>query len=273
VRPALPDGVVARAEEPLAAHTALRTGGACAWWVVVHRIGALGETLSALSAAGLKVQVLGAGTRSVSGDGRLDQAVIRLGTGFATIERGATWTVGAALPCPALAWAAAGAGRSGVEALARTPGSLGAALRLDDGPWWSHVTEVAVFSRGHVKWTDPSAARSSKMVVGARFSLIPEPPAVVAARTRAALHEARALPSWYDPLKRGSPGAELRRVDAPGVRLRGVLIPESAPEMVVNVGRGPATDLRLLHRSAVERVKTLRGVELKSAIRWTGRRS
>lgn len=271
MRPALPDGVVALEGERLSAHTALRTGGACAWWVVVHRIGALGETLSALSDAGLKVTLVGAGTRTVFRDGATDRAMLRLGTGFAAIERGATWTVGAAVPCPALAWAAAVAGRSGVEDLARAPGSLGAALLLDEGPWHSHVSEVAVLSRGRVKWVDRDAARKAKVVVGARFSLIPDAEAAVRARTRAALLDARALPSWYAAPKRGSAGAELRRVDVPGVRLRGVLIPEAAPEMVVNVGRGPARDLKMLHKSALERVKALRGVELKSAVRWTGR--
>jgi len=128
-----------------------------------------------------------------------------------------------------------------------------------------------VLSRGRVRWVDGDAARKAKFVVGARFSLLPEAPEVVVGRTRAALVDARALPSWYDPPKRGTARGELERVQVPGVRLRGVLIPQAAPEMVVNVGRGPARDLNLLHRSALERVKALRGVELKSAVRWTGR--
>lgn len=273
LRFALPSGVVARQAEPLARHTALRTGGPCAWFLVVHRVDALGETLAALKAHELSWSVLGAGTRKVYRDGQQRGAVIRVGTELSRIEHegGEVWTVGAGVPCAALAWAAARAGRTGMEALARVPGSFGAALALDEGAWREAIAEVAVLSRGSLKWSDPARARKAKLVLGARLELRREAVDRVQQRTLAMLSGATALPSWYLPPKKGRAEDELRRVKADGVRLRGVLIPKSAPEMVVNVGRGPASDLKLLHNSALQRVKQLRGVELTSAVSWVGR--
>jgi len=272
LRAALPSGVVAHQAEPLARHTPLRTGGPCAWFLVVHRVDALGPTLDALKEHGLSWSILGAGTRRVFRDGESGGAVIRLGTELQRLQtEGASWTVGAGVPCAALAWAAAEAGRPGLEALARMPGSLGGALANDDGEWREHIAEVAEFRRGRVKWREPAKALGSKLILGARLSLAHQEPQAVVRRTADALRGATALPTWYEPPKRGTAESELRRVQMAGVRLRGVMIPEAAPEMVVNVGGGPAADLKLLHRSALKRVKQLRGVELSSSVTWTGR--
>ena len=54
------------------------------------------------------------------------------------------------------------------------------------------------------------------------------------------------------------------------MRLRQVAIPELAPELLVNLGEGTAADLSLLHRSAIERVSRVHGIELVSRIKWTG---
>lgn len=267
-----PSGVTARHAEPLARHTAWRTGGPCPWFVVVHQVGALGGALDTLKEAGIRWTVLGHGTRQVWRDGAFDRAILQLGAGLSGIERdGGTWTVGAGAPCAAFAWTAASQGERGAEALARVPGSIGAAVALDEGPWREHLAEVGLGNRGGVQWVAPEKARGKKLIVAARFTLAPDEVKDVQARTRKALRGARALPGWYAPPKRGTAHDELVRVQAAGVRLRGVLIPEEAPEMVVNVGRGPATDLKLLHKSALERVKKLRGVTLESTVKWTGR--
>ncbi|MFK7927211.1 MAG: hypothetical protein AB8H79_03430 [Myxococcota bacterium] len=263
-----------RANDSLCRHTALRTGGRCTAFAVVHHADALGPYLGQLKAASQKWALLGAGTRDVARDGEVHKVVVRLGTGFCRMSvDGAQVEVGAALPCPALAWGAAAQGLAGIDDLVRSPGSLGAALSLDEGPWRERVTEIALWRRGGVRWVPPAEALGHKLILGARLTLEPSSIEQATQALTAALTGARALPSWYLPLKRGSVEVELRRVDAAGVRLRGVLIPASSPEMVVNVGLGPARDLKMLHRSALKRVHQLRGVELTSAVRWSGRAS
>jgi UDP-N-acetylmuramate dehydrogenase len=265
-------GVTWRTDEPLRRHTALRTGGACPHFVVVHTLDALPTAMERLEAHPGTTLVLGAGTRGGFRDGSYDRAILRLGVGFTAMRRdGDIVEVGAATPCPAVAWAAAARGFEGFEALARVPGSLGAALLLDEGAWRDGVREVLLWSRGGARWRTPDKARGAKLILAARLSLAPADPARVQALTRAALAGARALPAWYKPLRRGTPGDELTRVGATGVRVRGASIPVEAPEMLVNGGGGSAADLVLLHRTAVERVARMRGVDLEPSFSFLGR--
>ncbi|HMV69981.1 MAG TPA: hypothetical protein PKA64_24285 [Myxococcota bacterium] len=82
--------------------------------------------------------------------------------------------------------------------------------------------------------------------------------------------------SWYLPGK-GSRFAELRRLlrrSALGdVRLRDVAVPSVCPELLVNLGDATAKDLALVHRSVVERVHQVTGLELGDRMRWVGRPS
>ena len=80
------DGLAVLVDEPLARHTALRTGGCCDAWVVVHREHALATVIADCNRAGWKWILLGAGTRTVVRDGPVAGVVLRLGTDFARIE-------------------------------------------------------------------------------------------------------------------------------------------------------------------------------------------
>lgn len=265
-------GLVWLSGEALSRHTALRTGGACEAFIIAHDEEALGVAMDRLKLVSGTPMILGAGTRTAFRDGPYDRCVLRLGHAFQRIGSDhTTVVVGAGLPCPALAWSAASRGLGGLEDLARTPGSVGAAIALDQGSFREHLVEIRIWSRGAPRWVEPERAARAKLILGARFTLSQADPDQIRTRTRAALRAARALPSWYERPKRGRAEIELVRVGIAGVRLRGAAIPEVAPEMVVNAGRGPASDLQLLHKSALERVAKLRGIELKSAFSFLGR--
>jgi len=267
---------VVRADEPLARHTARRTGGACDAFVVVHDPEALPDTLARIREQGWSVSVLGAGTRTVVRDGGIAGAVVRLGTGFAGLHRDDLhWEVGAAVPVGALVGATVAAGHGGLEGLAGTPGSLGAALALDDGPGdrWSAVLEgVRYLYRGRAREGTLEEARKPRqpLILGARFRLGLAGRDALRRRVGEALAGSRAW-SWYAPPRRGDVRAVLRRAELAGVRLREVALPEAAPEAMVNLGGGSAADLALLERSVTDRVARERGVNLKTAVRWAGR--
>lgn len=247
-----------REREPLAAHTALRTGGPTTL-MVAHTDDDLEEALGQCRERELRWTALGAGTRVVARDGGLAGAMIRLGTGFATLDAGdEVWEVGAALPVPALVVAATAVGRGGVAERLDTPGSLGASLVLDD--WGDLVSEVRVLWRGRPRWRPPEAARRTRLVLGARLRL-----PLSGGSLRPELLGARG--GWVSRDSRG----DLVRSGLAGVRLRGVCLAEPAPELLVNVGGGTAADAGLLLRSALERVRRLRGVSLTSQVRWLGR--
>jgi UDP-N-acetylmuramate dehydrogenase len=270
---ALPAGVVATRGARLARWTALRTGGPCPVLLHVHDPEALPATLAWIDAHDLRWRVVGAGTRTAWRDGGSDRAVIRLGVGFVGVEAdGELLRVGAGTPGATVAWAAAVLGLAGLEGLARVPGSLGGAVRAEDPALDGRVVHIRAWRRGQVRDTPPERALKARLVAGAVLRGTPDAPDAIRARTREALAGARALPSRWAPLARGTPAEELSRVGAPGVRLRGWQIPVQSPETLVNLGGGTAADLELLHTSTRERVKKLRGVTLASTLSWAGRR-
>ncbi len=271
------DGLVVLPEASLARHTAWRTGGTCDAFVWVHRADALVGVIQECRAVDWKWTLLGAGTRTVVRDGGITGVVLRLGTDFARVDRTdpELWEVGAAVPVPALVATATAAGRTGLEALATVPGSVGASLHLDTG--WEDVVELVHYlHRGSVRSAPLDEVQGrNRVVVGCSLRLAEAEPDAVARQVRKALTPGKGpLPSsWYEPPKRGRLRAVLGSVELPRVRLRSVAIAADAPEVLLNLGEGTAADLALLHRSAVERVKKSRGVELESRVRWIGARS
>ncbi len=225
--------------------------------------------------------IVGAGTRIVARDGGFSGAIIRLGTGFSQFShKEERWTAGAGVPIPALAMSAAWAGFSGLEELLPTPGSVGAALMLDPGPGGGFaeiVQSITYLHRGKERtsgFAEFKASGSKAVVLSAVFGLKPDRPEEVVRRSVARLASGgRAVPPscWLVPPKRAVLREILERAGLSDVRLREVVIPASAPEMLVNLGGGTAKDLALLHQSAIERTRRELGVELQSKISWIGR--
>jgi UDP-N-acetylmuramate dehydrogenase len=268
--------LVIRVQEPLSRHTAWRTGGCCEAFVVVNRRESLAAVIADCRAVDWKWTLVGAGTRSVFRDGDVAGAVIRLGFGFAGFEAvdDTLWRVGAATPMPAMLARCAQAGLAGLEDFGAIPGSVGASVALDPG-WEGVVESVEVLHRGQLQPSTLEEARGGKRVItGVTVRLSPDRPDAVRRRLEKATgapRQATPLPSsWYDAPKRGSLREVFKSVRLPMVRLRGVAIPEQAPELLVNLGGGTAADLALLHRSALERVKQTRGLDLESRVVWEG---
>jgi len=261
--------MIVRLDEPLARHTAIRTGGRCRAWVVVETVEELADVTADCRAHDWKWSLLGHGTRTVYRDADQPGAVIRLGTSFGTVT--SDWRVGASVAVPALVARAAALGAAGIEHFAATAGSFGASLALDEG-WDDVVSDVHALHRGKAVAMSLNDARKGKVILGATLTLREDRPESVRKRVDKALaatSRSRESP-WY-----AVPGKQsLREVFAsvllPRVRLREVAIPSTAPELLVNLGGGTAADLMLLHKSALERVKSTRGIELDSRVLWAG---
>jgi hypothetical protein len=204
-------------------------------------------------------------------------ALLRLGAGFGGVEvHDDLLVAGGAVPVPALLAIAAAAGLAPPEALARTPGSWGAALRLDEGAWNEQIVEVRYLGRGRVRVGGlPEARQKGALMLGAGLRL---PRVGVEAATQAL---ARAIAggkgrgptpfAWWAPPKRGGWRARFQRSGLGGVRLRSVLIPEEQPETFVNLGGGTAADVALLERTVQDRIQRDTGEEPTARVRWIGR--
>lgn len=259
--------------EPLARHTALRTGGPCGALVYVDDDGELATVVRDTRRAEWKLRVLGAGTRVVARDGGLpDTVVVRLAGSFERIEvrEDGAWDVGAGVLVPVLRAEAARRGLAGLQALAGVAGTVGASV-LSDPEWDPIVDVVYVLSRDVRREVPRAELKEHAVVLGARLHPgpagpdVPGPGGPPGARYR--------LAPGPRP-KRGarpeSVRAVLTSVTLPLVRLREIAVPASAPELLCNLGAGTAADVALLHRSAVERVEKVRGLELESTIDWWG---
>lgn len=253
-----PDGVTVRPGERLARHAPWRVGGPCDAWILVDRREALPEVFTACREAGWSRTVLGAGTRVVVRDGGLAGAVIRLGEGFVGVEEeGDTVRVGAATPvalvAKALQW----------PSKRFAPGTLGGSLVCDEG-WAPWVVSVRVVGRGaekEVAWADVGPL-ASVAIVEARLRRLDVPPPAL-----------RRSAAWMVAPEGEDAAVALREASLAGTRLRAILAPEAAPELLVNLGGGDARDLQLLQRSLVERVLAARGIQLVDRMQWMGRPS
>jgi UDP-N-acetylmuramate dehydrogenase len=268
------DGLVVRLAEPLAPHTAWRTGGTCDAYVVAFHEEAAVQAILQCRQAGWAWQMLGATTRTVFRDGPVPGMALRLGGELAHFHiDGTTLVAGAATPVPALVAAAEARGLAGLEAFATTAGSVGSAVLLDDA-WEDVVTSVRTIRRDKVAEDSLHAVRKRKnsVVLGVRILLTAEAPGPVQHRTEKLWRAQSPAPacSWFTAPRRGSVRDILHSASLPLVRLRLAAIPDAAPECMVNLGGGTAADLNLLFKSAQDRVKKVRGIDLARAVQWAG---
>jgi UDP-N-acetylenolpyruvoylglucosamine reductase len=274
--------VIVLPNEPLARHLPLRTGGACGAFVWVDDDEELATVLRDCRRADWKVRVLGAGTRVIARDGAHAGAVVRLAGSHERLEPvdDGFWEVGAGVLLPVLVTEAVRRGRTGLERFGTSPGTLGASLLHDEG-WDDVVDAIYVLSRDVRKTITKAELKEQSIVLGARLRLGADDPERIAARVAESW---RRREPWapgaryrHTPARRrGEPKAKgevrdiLSSVRLPMVRLREVAVPALAPELLCNLGAGTAADLQLLHRSAIERVEKVRGIELESLVEWIG---
>ena len=271
---AWPAGATVRPNERLARHVACRCGGPCDAFVVVDEREALPAVLAAIKEHRAVTRVLGAGTRTAFRSAGVTGVVLRLGRGFSNIvPEGSLWEVGAAVPVPALMSATIRAGATGVEGLGGVPGSMGAAVALDEGPWTERVVEVAYATASRLKRGTLDevrgrvAAGKPCVITSVTLRLDDAEEGTVRQRVDDAL--AAAPSPWFE----GSQVAGLvRRAGLAGVRVRAVSVPAAAPAVLVAAAPGQADDLELLTRSVIDRVRLRTGITMKARVRWEGRR-
>ncbi len=271
------DGVVVRRDEPLNRHTAWRCGGACDVWVVVHAPSALEDALSALRAAGIRLSILGAGTRTIVREGGVSGAVLRLGSGFCWIVAGDDGvSAGAAAPAAAVVGAAIARGLAGFEGLAGSPGTIASAVLHDDGKVSRSVAGVGVWSRGKEKELSVAELHAARdagrtpLIVSVRLVGDRRDPARVRAKADDALRKAAAS-QWFTLPNGADPVPLIVRAELSGARLRGAAIPAQSPAMLVALEADAGRDLELLSASAIERVVTVTGAELATRVGFLGR--
>lgn len=268
-------GGVVREDESLARHTALRVGGTCDRWVVVHDEDELLDAITDARAAGLSPSILGLGTRTVVREGGLAGAVMRLGGELARVRiDGTRVTVGAGAPLAVLVDACVRAGLGGLTRLADQPGSVGAAVALDTAPekgWAAFVRDVRWVSRGKVRSGELEKALKPKspLLVGLTLELPVADASVLEREVDKVWQRSRAA-CWFKPLSRGSMRNAIDRAGMAGVRVNHIVLPDCSPDMLVNLGGASSKELAFIERTVIDRVRRERGIDLVPRMLWAG---
>ena len=145
VRPALSRATVLTREEPLAAKTTLRVGGAARLFAEPATEEDLRTLLAEARKDGAAVYVLGRGSNILVPDEGVEGLIVTLShrswSGFETLPDGRV-RVGAGLRLKNLCGLAAAAGLGGFEFLEGIPGSVGGALRMNAGAMGGWIFDI-----------------------------------------------------------------------------------------------------------------------------------
>ncbi len=278
-------------EEPLAAKTTMRVGGAARVYAEPASIADLQTVLRECAGRGLKVFVLGRGSNVIVPDTGVNGVVITLvhpsWAAFEVRPEGRVWA-GAGLRLKNLCGLAAKEGLAGFEFLEGIPATVGGALRMNAGAmggWIFDVVEEVRFMQldGEVKVVAKSA-----MHVGYRHCT--------------ELQEAIALGALLKPVSRGDAAEIRRQMDAfaakrhesqprepsagcifknppgdsagrlidqcglKGARVGGAEISRVHANFIVNTGGATSADILELVRQVRRRVLEQKGVELQPEV-------
>ena len=135
-------------EVPLGPMTTYKSGGPAKFYVEVENQTELADLVRSGFEEDLPVLVLGRGSNLVIADAGFAGLVIKLGTGFTSIEiDDVQVTAGAAASLPKLARASVEAGLTGLEFFVGIPGSVGGAVRQNAGCFGTETQDRLISAR------------------------------------------------------------------------------------------------------------------------------
>ena len=283
-----------RPEEPLAARTTWRIGGAARFFAEVHDVPALAALLRWAALGTLPAIPLGKGSNVLVPDEGLDAVVFVLAGELANVSIEAPLVrAGGGASLMSLAVSARNAGLSGTEGLSGIPSSVGGAVRINAGAYGIEVfdllEEVTLVSRaGEVR-----VVQAGTIPHGYRWSALCEGDDVVAAATLrlrpagreeidARLAEVREKRKKALPVKpnagsvfKNPPGDHAGRLleacGVKGLRVGGAEVSERHANVIVNVGGATAADVRDLMARMRDEVRDRFGVDLLPEVEDLGR--
>jgi UDP-N-acetylenolpyruvoylglucosamine reductase len=293
---AVTDGTRVRREEPLAAKTTLRVGGAARLYAEPVSENDLATLVRAARAAGVKIFLLGRGSNLIVPDAGVDGLVLALAAeawaAFEPRAEGRVW-VGAGLRLKNLCGLATKAGLAGFEFLEGIPGSVGGALRMNAGAmggWmFDVVEEVRLMSPDGAVRTLAKAAmhvdyrHCAELHDAIALGALLRPAAPVAGEAiarqidvyRKKRHETQPREPSAGCIFKNPPGNSAGRlIDECGLKGERVGDAEVSPvhaNFIVNRGRATAGDVLELVRRVRARVRAARGVELQPEVLLYGK--
>lgn len=283
-----------RFDEPMSAHTSLKTGGPVEIMVFPEDPVSLKNVMAACEREKIPLFVLGAGTNLLAGDEGIEGVAISLRE-FKSIEftrETGVLYVGAGTPLAMLVNVAQKNGYAGLEPLAGIPGYAGGAVYMNAGSFGMEIKDViisvAVMNRhGEIEILDRDkpgfSYRSSNLpegsvILGLNIALRKDDPDAIGQRTREFLKKKKDT----QPLGESSAGcvfknpegdAAGRLIDAAGckgMRVGGAEVSAVHANYFINRGGAACTDFTELMKIVKARVREHSGIELEPEIKIIG---
>jgi UDP-N-acetylmuramate dehydrogenase len=253
----------------------------------------LSDFLSALP-ADIPVTVIGVGSNLLVRDGGIPGITIRLGRGFAAIDRteDEIWAGAGALDLN-VALSAAEAGIAGLEFLSGVPGTIGGGLRMNAGAYGGEIKDVLVEAGAVDRAGTIHRAPAAKLGLSYRHSAAPDDWIFTAARLRGQRGDPAEIARRMDAIKAAREASQpirartggstfanppgdhaWRLIDAAGCRglaRGGAMVSEKHTNFLINTGAAAAADIEGLGEEVRRRVHETFGVVLEWEIRRIGR--
>ena len=246
------------------------------------------------------VLVVGVGSNLLVRDGGIEGVVIRLGSGFTSVERvGDTQLrAGCAVPDVVLAKAALDAGLTGLEFFRGIPGALGGALRMNAGAYGRETKDVLIEADAVTRKGERVKLSNADFGYTYRHSDVADDLIFTSALFQAAPGDRQKIKARMDeitssredsqPIKSRTGGSTFKNpggtdpdgpkawklIDAAGgrgLRRGGAQVSEQHCNFLINTGEATAADLEGLGEDVRARVKDTSGIELQWEIRRVGR--
>lgn len=290
-------GVKTSRNEPLARFTTMRVGGPADLFAEIHNLFELRALVRFARTRELPHFILGRGSNLVISDAGVRGLVIYNRAQSYRFEE-TLFIADSGLPMAKAATLGKNEGLSGLEFGLAIPGTVGGAVWANAGAHESDVrtviveasvlradgSEQALDADGLALAYRDSALKHSppatpEVVMWASFRLMPEEPAVVAARLdeirrwRQA-HQPLGMPSagsvFRNPPGELSAGALIDGLGLKGTRVGGAVVSEKHANFIVNDEGGTASDVRRLAEQVRAAVLDDRGVELEFEVQFAG---
>jgi UDP-N-acetylmuramate dehydrogenase len=282
-----------QADAPLAPVTWFRVGGTAE---VLFKPADLDDLAFFLAnrPAELPLTVIGVGSNLLVRDGGVPGVVIKLGRGFAAIDRldDTTFSVGAAALDLTVAATACEAGLGGMEFLSGVPGTIGGALRMNAGAYGGEMKDVtrkarAMDLQGKVHDLGPaelgfsyrrSALAEGWIFLDCELEGRPADPVEIGRK----MAEIRAAREDSQPLRTRTGGSTFANPDGHkawqlidqagcrGLTIGGAQVSEKHCNFLINTGEASASEIEDLGEEVRRRVLATSGIDLHWEIRRIG---
>lgn len=248
----------------------------------------------------IPVLVVGVGSNLLVRDGGIDGVVIRLGSGFTSIERvdDTRMRAGCAVPDIMLAKAALDAGLTGLEFYRGIPGALGGALRMNAGAYGRETKDVLIEAEAVSRKGERVTLSNADFGYSYRHSEVADDLIFTSALFQAAPGDKDEIKARMDditssredsqPIKSRTGGSTFKNpggtnpdgpkawklIDAAGARglkRGGAQVSEQHCNFLINTGDATGSDLEGLGEEVRARVKETSGIELQWEIKRVGR--